>query len=178
MKADINLALGALVESAQKSRLLRILRITALASITLILIASVSLFLLINSTSTDKIKKEEDKILFSIKYLHDKEAKILIINERLNGISKILGSRGNYDFLMNAFLQKIPQDTSVDSFGVDKNKIVLTVSSDSLSSMDDLIDSFIDMVEKQQIIKNLTIESLTSDRISGIYILSIKADRL
>ena len=79
---------------------------------------------------------------------------------------------------MNAFLQKIPQDTSVDSFGVDKNKIVLTVSSDSLSSMDDLIDSFIDMVEKQQIIKNLTIESLTSDRISGIYILSIKADRL
>ncbi|OGH39346.1 MAG: hypothetical protein A3B44_02180 [Candidatus Levybacteria bacterium RIFCSPLOWO2_01_FULL_38_21] len=178
MKADINLALGALVESAQKSRLLRILRITALASITLILIASVSLFLLINSTSTDKIKKEEDKILFSIKYLHDKEAKILIINERLNGISKILGSRGNYDLLMNAFLQKIPQDTSVDSFGVDKNKIVLTVSSDSLSSMDDLIDSFIDMVEKQQIIKNLTIESLTSDRISGIYILSIKADRL
>jgi len=178
MKADINLASGVLVESASKSKALRILRIAALFSIAFVLIASISLFLLISSISPDKIKEQEDKILFSIKYLHEKEAKILIINNRISDISKILESRDNYDLLMNAFLEKIPKDTSINSLEIGKNKVTLTVSSDSLSSLDNLIDSFIDMVGKQQIINNLTIESLASDQKSGVYLLSIKADRL
>jgi len=83
MKADINLTSGVLVESAQKSRFLRILRITVLSSIALISIASVSLFLLINSISPDKIKKEKDQILFSIKFLNERQAKIAIVNSKI-----------------------------------------------------------------------------------------------
>ena len=178
MKADINLALGALVESAQKSRLLRILRITALASITLILIASVSLFLLINSISPDKIKKEKDQILFSIKFLNERQAKIAIVNSKIADISKILDNRTNYESEINTFLEKIPNDVSINSFEIDKAKVAITASSDSLSSIDSMLNTFIEMTAKKQIIKSLTIGSLTSDQKSGNYSLSIKANKL
>ena len=125
MKADINLTSGVLVESAQKSRFLRILRITVLSSIALISIASVSLFLLINSISPDKIKKEKDQILFSIKFLNERQAKIAIVNSKIADISKILDNRTNYESEINTFLEKIPNDVSINSFEIDKAKVAI-----------------------------------------------------
>jgi len=75
-------------------------------------------------------------------------------------------------------LEKIPNDVSINSFEIDKAKVAITASSDSLSSIDSMLNTFIEMTAKKQIIKSLTIGSLTSDQKSGNYSLSIKANKL
>ena len=178
MKTDINLASGVLVESVSKSKTLKILRIAAISSVIFITAISILLFSLINQISPDNVKKQKDKILFSIKFLHDKQAKIAIVNSKIADISKILDSRTNYESEMNSFLEKIPNDVSMNSLGIDKAKVAITVSSNSLSSIDKMLNSFFEMIAKKQIIKSITIKSISSDPKSSTYSLSIKADKL
>jgi len=178
MKTDINLASGILVESASKSKSLKILRIAAIFSIIFISAASVLLFLLINQISPSNIKKQEDKILFSIKFLHERQAKFAILNDKIADISKILNSRTNYESEMNSFLDKIPNDVSINSLEIDKTKVTITVSSNSLPSIDKMLNSYFEMVNRKRIIKSITIQSITSDPRSGNYNLSIKANKL
>ena len=79
---------------------------------------------------------------------------------------------------MNSFLEKIPNDVSMNSLGIDKAKVAITVSSNSLSSIDKMLNSFFEMIAKKQIIKSITIQSISSDPKSSTYSLSIKADKL
>jgi len=178
MKTDINLASGILVESVSKSKTLKILRITGISSIIFITVISILLFVLINQISPDKVKKQEDKILFSIKSLHERQAKIAIVNSKIADISKILDERTNYDSEMNTFLEKIPNDVSINSLEIDKAKVTITVSSNSLSSIDKILNSFFEMIAKKQIIKSITIQSLSSDQRSSTYSLSLKVNKL
>ncbi len=178
MKTDINLASGVLVESAGKNKTLKILRITGISSIIFITVISILLFVLINQISPDKVKKQEDKILFSIKSLHERQAKITIVNSKIADISKILDERTNYDSEMNTFLEKIPNDVSINSLEIDKAKVTITVSSNSLSSIDKILNSFFEMIAKKQIIKSITIQSLSSDQRSSTYSLSLKVNKL
>ncbi len=178
MKTDINLASGILVKSASKSKTLRILRILAICSIIFIAATSIILFLLINQISPDNVKKQEGKILFSIKFLHDKEAKIAIVNSKISDISKILNSRINYESEMNSFFENIPDGVSVNSLEIDKAKVTITVASNSLYAIDKMLNNFFNMIAKKQIIKSMTIQSISSDPTSGNYNLSIKADKL
>ena len=178
MKTDINLASGVSVESVSKNKALKILRISAIFSIIFITAISILLFFLINQISPEKVKKEENKILLSIKFLHEKQAKIAIVNSKVADISKILDSRINYESEMNSFLEKIPNDVSINSFEIDKSKVAITISSNSLSSIDKMLNSFFEMISKKQIIKSITIQSIFSDPKSGNYGLSIKANKL
>lgn len=178
MKTDINLASGVLVETASKSKALGILRIAGISGVIFITVTSILLFVLINQISPDNIKKQEDKILFSIKFLHEKQAKISAVNSKIADISKILDSRINYESEMNTFLEKIPNDVSINSLGIDKSKVTITVSSNSLSPIDKMLNSFFEMIEKKQIIKSITIQSISSDQGGGNYSLSIKANKL
>lgn len=177
MKTDINLASGT-VESASKNKILKILRITAISGVIFIAISSILLFLLINQISPEKIKKQEDKILLSIKFLRDKQAKIAIVNSKIADISKILGSRTNYELEINSFLEKIPSGVSMSSLGIDKTKVTITVSSNSLSSIDKMLNNFFEMIAKKQLIKSISIQGISSDQKSGTYSLSIKANKL
>ncbi len=178
MKTDINLASGELVETASKSKALEILRIAAISSVIFITVTSILLFVLINQIAPDNVKKQEDKILFSIKFLHGKEAKIFAVNSKIADISKILDSRTNYDSEMNIFLEKIPNDVSINSLEIDKAKVAITVSSNSLSFIDKMLNNFFEMIAKKQIIKSITIQSLSSGQGGGNYSLSIKANKL
>jgi len=178
MKTDINLASGVLIESTSKSKTLKTLRISAISGVIFIAATSILLFLLTNQISPDNVKKQEDKILLSIKFLHEKQAKIAIVNSKIADISKILDSRINYESEMNSFLEKIPNDVSINSFEIDKSKVAITVSSNSLFSIDKMLNSFFEMIAKKQIIKSITIQSLFSDPKSGNYGLSIKANKL
>lgn len=178
MKTDINLTSGISAESASKSKTLKILRIASIFSIIFISVTSVLLFLLIDQISPEKIKKQEDKILLSIKFLHEKQAKIAIVNSKIADISKILTSRTNYELEMNSLLEKIPNGVSINSFEIDKAKVTITVSSNSLSLIDKMLNSFFEMIAKKQIIKSITIQSISSDPRSSNYSLSIKANKL
>jgi|SRR3989344_419346 len=178
MKTDINLASGPLVESASKSKALVILRIAGISSIIFITIVSILSFGLTNQISPDNVKKQKDRILFNIKFLHERQAKISAVNSKIADISKILDSRTNYDSEINTFLEKIPSGVLINSLGIDKSKVTVTVSSDSLSSIDKMLNSFFGMIAEKQIIKSITVQSLSSGQGGGSYSLSIKANKL
>ena len=178
MKTDINLASGALVESVSKSKTLGILRIAGISSIIFITVISILLFVLINQVSPDNVKKQKDKILLSIKFLHDKEVKIASINSKIADISGILDSRINYDSEFSTFLEKIPNGITINSLEIDKTKVAITVSSNSLSPIDKMLNSLFEMIAKKQIIKNVTIQNISSDQGGGNYSLSMKANKL
>ena len=178
MKADINLASGALVDSVRKRKALRILKIAAISSVVFIAVISISLFLLISQISPDKVKKQENKILSGIKVLRNRQAKISTITSRISDISKILNSRTSYDLEMETFLEKVPNDVSVNSFEIGKDKIGISVSSGSLPSIDEMLNNFIEMINNKQIIRSMAIQNFFSDQKSSTYSLSIKVNKL
>lgn len=178
MKSEINLLSPAQTDRTKSSGTLRILRIAAISCLSVLLGISIILFFLSRALSPVAIKEKENEVLYSLSLLHKKEAKLVVINDRVRDIPNLLQARPNFDISINAILQKIPEGVSINSMAVDKDKIVLTVSSSSLLSINNLMKSLIDMAKNRKIIKNVTVDSLTADIKGGGYSLSIKGDTL
>ncbi|MCL5113596.1 MAG: hypothetical protein M1372_00300 [Patescibacteria group bacterium] len=178
MKNEINLLSPAQIDRAKTSGALRILRIAAICCLFALLAISVILFFLSRALSPVAIKEKENDALYSLSLLHKREAKLVVINDRIKDLPNIIQSRSNFDVSINAILQKIPEGVSVNSMTIGKDKIELTVSSSSLLSINNLMNSLIDMAKNKKIIKNVTIDSLAVDVKGNGYSLSIKGDTL
>lgn len=177
MRNEINL-LPSLQTETESSGTLKILRILAIGSLLFMLSASVILFLLSQQLSPFRLKKQEKEILYNLSQLHQKEAKLFVVNDRAKSISGIIAGRHNYGLWMDVFLKQIPSDASINSMTINKDKITLTASSKSLLSINTLLNNLIELAKGKKIIKDITIDGLTADVKNGGYSLSISSDTL
>lgn len=178
MKSEINLLSPAQIDRTKSSGVLRVLRIAAISCLFALLGISVILFFLSRELSPVAIKNKENEVLRSLSLLHKREAKLAVINDRIKGIPGLIEGRPGFDLLINSILQKIPEGVSINSMAFDKDKVILTVSSSSLLSINNLMNNLIEMASNRKIIKDVTVDSLTADVKGGRYSLSIKGDTL
>lgn len=172
---DINLATGAKILSEGPYR---ILRLFAFLSLFIVAFTSIVAFFATSQISISSIKKDQNAALYSLSFLRDKEAKVLFLNDRLKNIESILKQRKNYLGTISLILRQ-GDNIFPTTLSVDKDKVELTVSSNSLLSINNFLDNLIASSSKHRIkIKDLTIESLTLNRQTSNYSLSIKAKLL
>ncbi len=173
--SSINLVGAQDKESLERKNRLKVLRL--ISTIFLVSIGSLSIILLVLNSriSVEAIRNEQNKVLQNITLLKDKNAKFNLLSDRTRNISQILKTRKNYTNTLNALLDQVPQGVSTTTLIVDKTDVSLTVSSNSLLLLDQFLNNAISVSLKKHVIRDMTIETLTVDKKSGIVSLSIKA---
>ncbi len=178
MSNDINLISNKDAASLKAGKRLKQVRVVAVISLVAVALISVIIFIINSQNPLASIKKDENSTLQSISYLNKKTAKLAIINNRLKDISDILQKRKNYTSAINTMLQLMPPGVSTAALELNKNDVVLVVSSNSLLSIDKFLNSIIDLSSKKQVISSVIIESLVVNNKTGSYSLSIKTTLL
>lgn len=178
MISDINLVSSKTHQLEKELKRLKALRITAVGSLAVVALVSVLLFVITITLPIPSVKKDQEQTFSNISSLHEKLVKYALINDRVNNIAGVIKSRKNYAKLASVILGKLPADLSVDSMTIDGGTFTLVISGGSLTPIDDFIESVRVLGDKENIIKNLVVQSLVANAGTGKYILTLHADTL
>lgn len=172
MTKDINFLAIKNSEKRKRRKGLRVVRITAISSLIAVVLLSVLVYSLNRKVYPQALKNERDSLLKSISALHTKEAKHAIVANRIENISELLNKRVDYPKIVSKFFDKIPPGIKIDSLRIDKKTIILTISSNSLKPIDELIDGLINLGKEKEI-SVLLLDSLSMSEASGTYSVSL-----
>jgi len=178
MNNDINLVSNKDTASLKAKKRLKQTRAIAIVSLVIVASLSIIVFIINSQTSLAGIKKDENSTIQSISYLNKKTAKLAIINNRLRDVSDILEKRKNYTNAVNTLLQLMAPGLSTTTLELGEKDVTLVVHSDSLLLIDKFLNSIIDLSSKKQIISGVTIDSLIFDQKAGNYSLSVRTTLL
>lgn len=176
MNANINLLLQTSEESKREQK--RIKRLNFIAVILLIGVGflSIVIFLLTQIINPSGIKKEQKSVIAKISKFQDRQAKLFVLNNRINNIEKILEKRINLFLKVRSLLAKTPSRLFIEDMEVDDKKVTMSAQSTSLLAIGELINNLTDMVRKREIISSLTLSTLVFDEAKNYYLISIKAN--
>lgn len=177
MNSSINLLAPSQLVKVKEVRIVRLLKLAAIISVCFVGLSSIAIFIILLQISPTSIKKEEIKVLASISAEKQKEGKIILINNKMQDIQDIIDKRADYEKLVETIMANIPEKSEISTLSISESKLSFTVQSKSVSSLNKLVDNFLGMAIKKNIIKNLTIDSITLDPKNGNYTISIAADK-
>lgn len=178
MNNDINLVSSKNSQIESELRILNLLRFTAVAMLITVALVSISIFVISVQVPLADIKREETSTLTQISQLHKKLATYYLIKDRINNINTLLSTRKDYTKTINPILAKVPSDLAIDDLDVENNKIILTVSGNSLVGINNIINNLVNTSDKKKYLKDLTIDSLSLNSIIGKYSVTFTANLL
>ena len=176
MNANINLLLRKDEETLKRQRKIKKLNLLAMSFLIGTGTLSFFIFLLIQIINPSLVKKEQDETLRKISAYQARQAKLLILENRVNNISEILNKRKDLSKVIQTILIKTPDRTFIKSLEVDGKSVIMTAQSPSLTSIGDFINNFTDMVRKKDLIDSLTINALVFDESRDSYEISLTAN--
>lgn len=178
MKSDINLISLNQSELVNEGRMVRLFRIFAIASVSVVGVSSLALFLIVSGISPSGIREQQARIEKDISSMRAKEAKIIIINRKIKDIGSIIKKRPKYDALVTDITNVIPVGVTASSLEINENKVKLIVTSGSLLLLNNFLDNLYDMVKNGKVIGSLTIDGISASGKSGTYSMSVSGDRI
>lgn len=176
MNTDINLLLRKDDESLRRLRKAKILKLIAIILAIVIGALSFFVFILIQVINPPSIKKEQDETLRKMSQFQKKQAKLFILNDRIDNVAEILKKRKDLPKAVNTLLAKTPNLISIENLEIDDKFVVMVAYSTSLSAIGEFINNLTDMVRKKEIISSLTLNTLVFDEGKNNYSFSIKAE--
>lgn len=159
-------------EKVKKKKGVNRLRIAAIFSLIVIGLLSVLAYDLNRRIYPQELKTERDSLIKSLSTLRSREAKLAVVTNRAENISELINKRVDYSKIIGKFFEKMPAQIKVDSLRIDEKKLILSISSNSLLAIDELIDSLIDL-GKNKYISVLLLDSLAVNEASGSYAVSL-----
>ncbi len=175
MNKDINFLAIKTSQKGEKKKGLMLVKVTAISSLILVAILSVLAYYLNGKIYPQALKNERDYLLRSLSTLHNREAKLAIVSNRIGNISELIDKRVDYSKLISKFFEKMPNGIKVDNLRIDKQTILLTVSSNSLLPINEFIDGLIELGREKEI-SILLLDSLSTSEASGTYSVSLTAN--
>jgi hypothetical protein len=176
MSTNINLLLRTDGESVKQKRKVRALNSYAIWSLVGVGLISLCLFVWIQIINLGDIKKEQQNILAKMSEFQGRQVKLFVLNDRVTSISNIFKTRKDLSKITASLLIKIPGNLLVNDFEVDGQTVIIAGESRSLAVIGEFINNLTDMVVRKEIIKSLTLNSLSLDTGKNTYQVSIKSD--
>jgi len=176
MNTNINLLIHKDEDLLKQKKKIRAFYFVAIVSLIVVGLISLSIFLLTQIVISTSVKKDQEDALKKISQFQDLQAKLFIVNNRVESIDEIMKTRKDLSKITSGLLAKIPSELSIEAFEVSDQTITLTGQSSSLVAIGELINNLTDMVRNKEIIKSLTLSSLTLEEVGGNYTISIKSD--
>lgn len=138
---------------------------------------SVFLFVLNRLLSPQPIIDEKSKFNADINKLSAKQAKMVILSQRVNDSFNILNKREDYDAVLASVVGK-NTDLTFASLSIEKKDISIIVTSPSLLSLNAFIDNLKDMVARKEFLKNVIVNNLSYGNSKTGYILNLSIEIL
>lgn len=176
MSANINLLLRTDEDSLKRKKKIKALNFAAAAALICVGLSSLIIFIWLQVMNPSSIKKEQEDVLLKMSQFQDRQAKLFVVNNRLENIDKILHLRKDLAKTTSGLLAKIPSQLFIDTLEVDGKSVFITAESKSLSAIGEFIDNLTDLVRKKEIIKSLTLNSLALDESKNAYEVSVKSE--
>lgn len=176
MSNNINLLIRTDEGSLKRRKRIRILNLIAVAMVVGVGLISLSIFIMIQAINLGSIEKRREDVLAKLSQYQIRQANLFVANDRVENIEKILATRKDFAKTMNGLLIKIPGNLSVDSFELDNKTVIINGQSKSLFAIGEFINNLTDMVRNKEIIKSLTLNSLTLDGGKNAYQISVKSE--
>ena len=151
----------------------RLMRFFAMALLFGVSTASVILFLLISLSPLPQLKKQEEKGLANMALFHGDIAKLQVVNERTDSISTILSKRLTIDKTLDSIRSKLPAGCEISAFAMEKGSITVTVSSKSLSLLNDFLNNIVDTANRKEEFSQVKLSSLVADDQTSNYLLTV-----
>src|SRR3989344_1802795 len=166
MSKEINLVLQEGIEELKQKRKLRRFRIAAVSSLIVVLVISLSLYLLKLNLSSG-LEERKNSLLSQLAPLRNKEAKLKIVNDRIRNISSIQGTRKDISKIVDEILTAMPKQMSIENLEFEETSVLLEASSNSLVLIDDFINNLIEMGEQKRVVRTMILDSLGFDELQG-----------
>lgn len=159
MKQGINLSLGRKrVDNALK----KFFYITAgVFCFTVVISLGLIIYRLVLRGVYDSLDQKEQKLNSQLLAMQDKKYKLIEIKSRIIDVQKVLSKRSPVVSRLDSISGVIPQDSEVDSINGTDTEMQVTLESESLSSLNDLIESKIAQLasDKKRGIKKIDMRS-------------------
>lgn len=179
MTTNINLLVQKDEHSLSRDKNIKILNIIAIFSIISIFVVSIIIFVLIQLANPETVRRKQDEVLSEISKYQEKQAKLFVINNRVESIDGILKSRKDFPKLMKGLLGRIPGGIRTTEFEIkfepSDNKVVMSGEADSLLTMAELINNMSELAKRKEFIKSLTLTNLKFNEANKYYEISIKS---
>lgn len=172
MNEDINLIPGKRKVVLEQKSLVRKLRILSVVLLATVAFFSISLFLLKLQFPLSSLQKEKNTLLTNLSLLSQKTAKLLLVKNRLKETTIIEKKRQRLDETIGAVVESIPQDVLISSLNVGKKDVLITASSNSLSSVNIFLDRLVEKVLQKKVFSKITLDSLSLDSKGNRYIIA------
>ena len=174
MSTDINFLSGSDAELQMRKKRVRFLNMIAVGSLVVVGLISLSIFLATQAVNLDSIKKDQASTIKKINQLGNRQYNLFVANNRIEKIDNILKVRKNLSKTMGSLMAKVPDQMTLDSFSVGDKEVMISGKSKSLAAIGVFINNLTDMARKKEIIKSLTLGSLSL--VENGYQLSIKSE--
>lgn len=175
MDTNINLLLRTDESELRKKRRIKALNILAIILLFSIGLISLSSFILIQIINPESIRKQQAEVLQKISKFQNRQAKLLILNNRIENIDKILKTRKDLARTINTLLAKMPNGLTINTFDIDDKFVIIAAKSRSLHTIGEFMNNLTDMVRKKEVIKSLTLSSLVLNE-DNTYQISVKSE--
>ncbi len=150
---------------------LKVLRIIAAGLLFGVSVSSVVLFIFISLSPLGILKKQEKDTSVSLSQFDTEIAKLSLLRERAINIKEVMSKRFHYEDTIGLLQQYMSSDLTITSLNMDKNSLSITVSSNSLMSIDKFVNNLIQSAESKKGFSKVT---LTSLEFSNSFMLSLK----
>lgn len=175
MSNEINLLANKRGNTVAQYQTARKANIVAMSFLAVVIILSVLSFYL-NRTQIVTLDQENSIISSQISQSQQKIITLLLVKDRLHQITNILKSHNSFNGILSDIISSLPSDVHIDTFSINKKKLSVTFSSQSLFSLQQVFSSAQDMLQKKNFFNKITVNSLVEDTKTGEYIFFIEAD--
>ncbi len=178
MNEDINLISNKRKEALRRERSIKISQRAAIFSLIFVIALSASLFFIIQNTQLGGLSQKEKNDTQTLSFLQQKILKLFYIDERLKGVESLIKSRSSLENTISQIIQGMPSNATVDSFGLNKQNLSITISASSLTPLNQFLNFLMDKAAKKEVVSKITISSITVDPKYQKYVLSVVAQPL
>lgn len=175
---SINLLPKKGAQSILYKKYLKILRFSSYGVIGFVLIAALATFFLHLSSPIPALVKQEQEVLGKLNSGKAKVARLTVLHERLKEIESILKERSVIELALEDVAGKVPSNTTVTSFSIDKEDVNIVISSSSLTAIDEFLKAMVDLSGDKKLFKKVTLNGVTLDQANARYGFSIQGDLL
>jgi NADH:ubiquinone oxidoreductase subunit 5 (subunit L)/multisubunit Na+/H+ antiporter MnhA subunit len=114
--------------------------------------------------SASYVRKQEAKLLEELNSHSEVSAKLFVVNTKLSEISKILLQRKKFDEKITKLTSGNMENLKIEEFVISEEGAVFTVTSTSLSSINEYLNYLIDLTKSEEKkFSGVKIEKLTSN---------------
>lgn len=175
---DINLYYYKRSQSADNQKIVKWFQITAVGCLAIVLVSSIAIAFLKTTSKETSLRDEEQQLLLELKKQDKKTGSLFLISERLKGIINIVNSRFDFNTVLSYILSEIPSEVAIDSLSIDDKKLIVSLSSPSLFSIEQSLNQLTKLINTSKRFRKIDMDEFNVDYHYGSYTVLLTAEIL